>query len=83
MWEKSTACPKAEPKGLSMHKGPWSHAVFALFHAPTAAVQPSLNIHEPLQREKSLGNQALLILLLKNGFILLQRKSFTVVSQAS
>lgn len=51
-------------------------------HAPTAAVQPSLNIHEPLEREKSLGNWALLILLLKKWFVLLQRKSFTVVSQA-
>lgn len=65
-----------------MHKGTWSHEVFALCHAPTAAVQPSLNIREPLQREKSLGDWVLLILLLKNCFVLLQRKSFTIVSQA-
>lgn len=69
-------------KGLSVHKGAWCHRVFALCHAPTAAVQPSLNIHEPLQREKFLGNWALLILLLFFFFFCYKRKSFTVVSQA-
>lgn len=65
--------------GLSMHKGPWSHAVFALCNAPTAAVQPSLNTCQHLQRDKSIGNWALLILLLKNGLFCYRGKALPLL----